>query len=172
MPDENKTERQKVIKSFKYKYNEFLILYGILNVYFYFSINNIVNSIYKSFSEFYTSNVMLDGFDISIISNLFATPILLFIAFINIVIVIIEIFIIILIFNFIYFKSTVEFEEIASLNHNIKFTLLCFLLINIILLLFSGSIQRGLVFMYMYMFLPLFTFFLTCTKIKKSEKHL
>lgn len=89
MQEENnniQTSAQTKVKSFKFKWYEFFIIYGIINVSAFFRINSIINNIYKSYSELYTSGVMIDGTDFSVFTNMFATPIFLFLAISNIII--------------------------------------------------------------------------------------
>lgn len=144
------------VKSFNYKWYQFLITYGILNIFFFLSINTIINSIYENFSKLYVSGVRIDGTDFSIFANLLATPIFVFLMIITIIIGILQEFIITLLFRFVYFMSVVKDEEKVRLHQYIKITLLCFLLLNIIGIIFLGDIYRTILFVFLYLPIPFF----------------
>lgn len=165
----NKNEIQ--VKSFNYKWYEFLFTYGIFNIFFFLGINNVVNNIYENFSKLHVSNLMVDGSDFSIFANLFATPILFFMVITSIGFFLIQELIIILIFKFVYFLSMVKNEEMIRLYQYIKMTLLCFILPNMLVIMFRGDIKRIIFFVFLYLPLPLFTFILIGLKMKRCIKQ-
>lgn len=168
MPDViNKKKIQ--LKSFNYKWYEFLIIYGIFNILFFLNINASVNNIYKNFSELHVSNFIIDGSDLSIFVNLFAVPLIILLIMISFGFVLLQELIAVLLLRFMYFISMVKDGERARLYRYIKIVLLCFILANIVGVMFWGDILRTTLLAFMYLPLPFFTFIFVCLKIKKLQ---
>jgi len=167
MTEENNYKKQVQVKPFNHKWYGFLIAYAILNVLFFSSINAVINNIYENFSQLYVSKVVVDGADFSIFANLFSMPVFIFLVIANIVITLIYEFIVILLFKAVYLKSMVKDEEKIRLHKYIKNTLLCFILANIIGVMFWTDINRIVFFAFLYLPIPLFTSIFICSKIKR-----
>lgn len=159
--------RKNKIKSFNFKWYEFLIAYGIINISFFFNNNAVVSNIYKNFSELFVSEVLVDGADFSIFANLFSAPIFLFLLITNIGIIVLQEFITILLFKFVYFKSIVSDDERIRLYQYSKIALLCLMIVNIAAIIFWGDILRIKLFLFLYFPIPLITFVSICLKMKK-----
>lgn len=165
MAEENSKNKVKV-RSFNYKWYEFLIVYGIINILFFFSISAGINNIYENFSKLFVSEALVDGADFSIFVNLFAAPIFLFLLIANIGIIVLQEFIVILIFKLVYFKSIVSDDEKTRLYQRFNITLLFLILANIIGIIFSGDLKRIILFVLIYFPIPLITFEIICCKVK------
>jgi hypothetical protein len=101
---------------------------------------------------------------------MFAAPIFLFMALINIAFTLILEFIYILIFKFVYFLSVVKEEEKRKLYQYIRISLLCFIAANILGTVFWVDIRRIILFFFLYIPVPLFTNMLVCSKLRRSMK--
>lgn len=66
-----------VIKSYKTKWREFLLLYGVVNVIALSSIYEVVRSIYEEYGKLFVNDFYMDGANLSILVNAFALPIFL-----------------------------------------------------------------------------------------------
>lgn len=172
MSEINKNKEKIKIRTFNFKWYEFLIIYGIFNIFFFLSINAVINNIYKIFLQFHVSNFTFDGSDFSILANLFAAPIIALMVIINMGIFILEEFIIILLIKLVYFISTVKDEEKSRLYKYIRNTLLCFVLPNLTGIIFRGDTLRTIFFILLYLPVPLFAFMLICLKIRKTMNAL
>jgi ABC-type multidrug transport system permease subunit len=171
MAEENNNKKEIQVKSFNHKWYGFLITYGIFNIYFFLCNNSIINNIYKNFSQLYTKEVTIDGADFSIFMNLFAMPIFIFLLIANIGIAVLFEFIAILLFKVVYLKSMVKDEDKVRLLKYIKTALLCFILANIIGIIFYGDIYRTIFYIFLYFPIPLFTFIFICSKMKRDMKE-
>lgn len=170
MAEENNTKKKIKIRAFNFKWYEFLIIYGLLNISLFFTINASINNIYENFSKLYVSKLMVDGSDLSIFANMFAAPLFMLLVIVNMGILLLQEFIVILLFRLVYFMSMVKDEEKSKLYRYIKITLLCFILINIIGIIFWGDIKRSIIFIFLHLPIPLFAFILICLKMKKYIK--
>lgn len=168
----SKENKIKIIQTmpFKRKWYEFIIIFGLINIYSFWGINSVMNSIYKNFSKLFVSNLSVDGSNLSIFANMFAAPLFIALTVINIVIFLVEELFVILLFKFIYFKSMVKDEEKIRLYQYTKIALLYFLLANIIAIGFYCDIKRAVFFAFLYLIVPLFNFLFICLKIKKMHE--
>ena len=172
MIEEKNNKKNIKIKSFNNKWYEFLIAYGIINLYFFSTINTAATKLHGTFLELYINEpVYVDGADFSIFGNLLGAPLFLFFVLANIFFILVQQIVIILIFKYVYFKSIVEAEEKAKLYHHIKIAIICFLLTSIIGAMFWGSILRVVFFIFSYLPLLFFTFIFICLKMKKLVRE-
>lgn len=167
MIEGNDNRKMVCFRPFNYKWYEFLITYGILNIFFFLNINNVLNSMYENFLKLHASNFIIDGSDLSILVNLFAVPLLVLLVLADFGIVVLQEFLLILLFKFVYFKSMIKDEEKGRLNRYVKIALLCFMLVSIIGIMFLGSIWRVIFFVSFYLPMPFFTFIFICLKMKR-----
>jgi len=170
MTEEKNNKKETIVKSFDYKWYQFIIVYGLINIYYFFNINASIDNIYIEASKIFTSQLMVDGSNFSLLANLFASPILIFIIVANIIIYILREFIVFLIFKIVYFKSTVNDEASIKLYKYIKRTLLCFISINIIGILFYNNVSRSILFALLYLPIPIYSFLFIYLKMRKRIK--
>lgn len=171
MTEFNNNRRQIQVKSFDYKWYEFLITYGIFNIFFFVNGIGAINRIYENYSNFFVSDFIMDGSNLSIFVNMFAAPLFLFFVLINIAFTVVIELIVILVLKYMYFSSTVIAEEKVRLYQYIKKAILCFILANIIGIMFWWSIVRTELYAFLYLPVPLFTYLFVCLKMKKSIKE-
>lgn len=166
---EDNTKRKIKIKPFKSKWYSFIITYLIFNIYFYISNNSIINNLYSNFSNLYHKDVMFDGADFSIFANLLATPIFVFLLAANVGIALVFEFIAILLFKIAYMKSVVKQEDKVRLLKYIRAAILSFIVANMVGMVFWLDVYRAVLYIFLYMPIPLFTLILIYLKIKKHE---
>jgi hypothetical protein len=166
MGKENDNKKKIKIKPFNYKWYQFLIIFGIINIYFFYAINSEISNIYETFSKMLINNLVVDGSDFSLFANFFSMPIIGAIAVISIGVIVLFELIFILLFKFVYFKSVVKDEEKILLCKYVKKSLLYFTLANVISTVFWGDIQRIKLFIFSYLPLLLFTFIFIYLKMK------
>jgi hypothetical protein len=169
MPDGSNNKKKVQIKPFNYKLYEFLISYTIINLFIFSNITANISSIYENISKLFVKDFIIDGTNLSIFANLFAGPIILFLALMSIVIILSEEFIMTLLFKFIYFTTMVLNEEKSRLLKNIKTAILCFIPANIAGVILWGGMKKTMIFIFFYLPLPLFTFILIYLKMKKLK---
>jgi hypothetical protein len=167
MSAENDNKKKIKIKLFNYKWYQFLIIYGIINIYFFYGINSEISNIYKTFSKMHVNNLVVDGSDFSLFINFFSLPLVGAMAVISIGVIVLFELIFILLFKFVYFKSVVKDEEKILLCKYVKKSLVYFALANVICTVFWGDIQRIKLFIFSYLPLLFFTFIFIYLKIKK-----
>ena len=158
MGKENDYKKKIKIKSFNYKWYQFLIIFGIINIYFFYAINSEISNIYETFSKMHINNLVVDGSDFSLFANFFSMPIIVAMAVISIGAIVLFELIFILLFKFVYFKSVVKDEEKILLCKYVKKSLLYFTLASTICTVFWGDIQRIKLFVFSYLPLLFFTF--------------
>lgn len=176
MREENNNKKKIIIKSFNYKWQQFLIIYGIINIFiFYCCFNSGINEI---FPEFFGGNWFEDMEGLAGALKLFMFPLqlaalMLFTVLLIIPIAIIFIFevVLILIFRFGYFRSEVKDEEKILLSHYIKNALLCFLLAYFLCVILFGDIRHIVCYAFMYLPVPLFTFIFIYLKVKNNKEE-
>lgn len=166
MGKENDYKKKIKIKSFNYKWYQFLIIFGIINIYFFYAINSEINNIYETFSKMHINDLVVDGSDFSLLANFFSIPIIGAMAVISIGVIVLFELIFILLFKFVYFKSAVKDEEKILLCKYVKKSLLYFTLANTISTVFWGDIQRTNLFVFSYLPLLFFTFIFIYLKMK------
>lgn len=166
MGKENDNKKKIKIKPFNYKWYQFLIIFGIINIYFFYIINSEISNIYETFSKMHINNLVVDGSDFSLFANFFSMPLIGVMAVISIGVIVLFELIIILLFKFVYFKSVVKDEEKILLCKYVKKSLLYFTLANAISTVFWGDIQRIKLFVFSYLPLLFFTFIFIYLKIK------
>ena len=166
MGKENDNKKKIKIKPFNYKWYQFLIIYGIINIYFFYGINSEISNIYETFSKMHINNLAVDGSDFSLFANFFSMPIIVAMAVISIGVIVLFELIFILLFKFVYFKSVVKDEEKILLCKYVKKSLLYFTLANAISTVFWGDIQRIELFVFSYLPLLFFTFIFIYLKMK------
>jgi hypothetical protein len=166
MGEENDDKKKIKIKPFSYKWYQFLIIFAIINIYFFYVINSEISNIYETFSKMHINNLVVDGSGLSLFANFFSMPIIGAMAVISIGVIVLFELIFILLFKFVYFKSVVKDEEKILLCKYVKKSLLYFTLANVISTVFWGDIQRIKLFVFSYLPLLFFTFIFIYLKMK------
>lgn len=169
-------EKTKKIRSFRFKWYEFFLIYGLINYYFFTAINSSLFSLQREMINCYSDNLEIDGTDFAPFFNFmsfsFLTGLWIIVAIIIIMISIISL----LIFRFIYFRSVINQEEINKLLKYMKNTIILLIMVNIaastILFYieyhsFNYIIIHLLGFLGVYVTIPLFTYLLIYVKLKK-----
>ncbi|MGE4276189.1 MAG: hypothetical protein AB7E30_03310 [Lawsonibacter sp.] len=156
------------IKSVDYKKYQFFILYGLINLVFFYTINTVVSSMHTTFADLFVTNLSVDGADFSIFANMFAMPIAFFMATVNIVFLLVYELAVLLLFKFVYFKTTVREDEKVELGKHIKTMILYCALFCITGAGFLGGIQQIVFFTLLYFPFPLLTFVLVYKDKKLS----
>ncbi len=168
--------KNKKIRSFRFKWYEFFLIYGLINYYFFTAINSSLFSLQREMINCYSDNLEIDGTDFvpffNFMSFSFLTGLWIIVAIIIIMISIISL----LIFRFIYFRSVINQEEINKLLKYMKNTIILLIMVNIaastILFYieyhsFNYIIIHLLGFLGVYVTIPLFTYLLIYVKLKK-----
>lgn len=153
------------IKPVEYKKNQFLIIYGLISIVFFYTINTAVSSIHTTFADMFVTDLSVDGADFSIFANMFAMPIAFFMAIVNIVFLLVYELAVLLLFKFGYFRSTVINEEKIELGKHIRNIIMYCALFSITGAAFWGGIQQIVFFTLLY--LPFL--FLTFALIYKDK---
>jgi len=158
------------IMPFDYKRNQFLIAYGIINIYFFLNIHSVIASINKTFADMYVKELYVDGSNLSPLANLISMPFAGMLATLSIgFLVLIEI-IATLLFRFGYFRTEVEIDETVRLSTYIQRSLLYSLLINILVTVFWSGFHQIMLFIFLYLPVPLSTYLFINLRIKRATQ--
>ena len=152
-----------IIKSFDYKWYQFLIIYGIINLFFFYCCFN------TGLSEMFPEWLHDDAGGLSAVLELFILPFQMIFLIITIGILFVFEFVSILIFGLTYSKSEVEAEERVQLSHNIRNAIVFFLLAYLICIPLFGDIRDIVYFVLLYLPIPSFTFLLIYLKITSNK---
>jgi hypothetical protein len=129
------------VRPLKQKWYEFLITYGIFNLYFLLLNDIVIERIKMKLSKVYVTNFSFDGSDFSILLNIILSPVFLVIIFIGIMFFMTNVIVAFLGFKYYYFKTMVEAEQKRKLYRYVKFTIALFALLNfaVMMLLYEGT---------------------------------
>jgi hypothetical protein len=143
-----------IIKSFDYKWYQFLIIYGIINLFFFFCFFNLGVELHE---------------DEGAVEEFFMLAFQMVFLIITIGILVILEFVSILIFRIAYFRSEVEAEEKVQLSHYIRNAVWFFLLAYFICIFLFGEIRDVFFYVLMYLPVPSFTLLLIYLKLISNK---
>lgn len=162
-----------IIKSFDYKWYQFLIIYGIINLYFLYCCLN--PGIDEILPLLFGGDMHDDTGGLTTAIKLFMLPLQagVSIALIVFAIAILEILgaVSILIFRLVYFRSEVKDEEKSLLSHYIIIALGGFLLAYLLGIIFLGEIRYIVYYVLIYLPIPFLTFVFVYLKVKNDKEQ-